>query len=251
MATPSWIIPAPKASTPAYTPKVDPNSGTYRDIFNYMDGGFYSPQSLIDPGLSQMGDNAQHNFVDPNAYNTWKAKGPYENVIGIEDYSGMGDDSKGAGKRFKVDYSKLPNGGMTKFGSVQDVIPIRSQKELNNLRNKGMVYYDPNYGLITHRNNKKDSLWDTIPGMAVQLGAGAMLGGAAGAVAGGAFAGAGLSSSVGTALGRFGAAVGQSNGKINAGQIGSLAGGMLGAPSWATGLARTGYDMAQNRGRGG
>jgi hypothetical protein len=229
--------------------KIDPNSGQYRDIFNYMEGGNYSPEERAF-GLSTIGDNAQHVFQDPNKINTWQAPDQFRDVIKTEDFTGYGDEGKGAGKRFNIDYSKLPNGGMTKYGSVADVIPIRSQYDLNKLKNKGMVYYDPNYGLITHRSNKKDSTLDKVTAGVVQAAAGGMLGAGLGAVGGGMLGGA-LSPSVASGLGNMGVGSLTSGKAPGLGSLTSLAGSYFGLPSWARGLASYGVNAATNRGQGG
>ena len=262
--TPRIGLATPKVTTQPTTPKLgDWATNTSQVDFTDAGGGTAKYRNIFDLGQRYTpnitsGDNANVHYDKPmlDDWSTWQPE--EENLKGIvsarmEQAGGEGFD-QGGGLKFDIDYSKLPNGGLTKFGlPVDQVIPIRSQKDLNDLRNRGMVVYDPNYGWITPRQNKKESLWSSIPSAAIQMAAGGFLGAGLGAglmgLAGA--SGIGLSPTLASGLGNMGVSSLTSGKAPGAGSLASLAGSYFGLPSWAKGLASYGVNTAVNRGRGG
>lgn len=163
----------------------------------------------------------------------------------INDIHGGGAESGQApGAIHQVDWTKLPK---TRFGSAEDAYSLEDGLgKGQHLIDPRMVYDDPVYGRITHRSNlyeparglNKYMPMLTMAAMAAMTGGSSMLG-LAGA---GSVAGPMLSAGI-SGLHNYG-----QTGRFN---WGSLAGpalgaglGAMGAPSWASGLARAGTGMA-------
>lgn len=236
-----------------YRRRPDPNSGAYRNIFNY-NPSVYSAYKDTGGEAGYIGANGQEGLEN------WSPE--EQNLKGIlsQTYdAGLGseDPGRGSGWRTTYDYSKLPNGGMTKMGRIgEGVIPIRSKEELNSLVDKRYVYFDPNYGLVSNQKYVKKSGLTKATDIAFPLVIGSMLGGAGGAL------GTAVASGLGAAGGSTGALLGSGLGKMGVGALTSgrvpgvgslanLAGSYFGMPSWANGLASYGVNAALNRGRGG
>jgi hypothetical protein len=136
----------------------------------------------------------------------------------------MGQD----GMRF--DFSKLPR---TRFGSVEETVPVESYTPLVNPRG---VVNDDNYGNITSRANiRRDNAW---LGPLLMMAMGAGMGGLVGAAGGG------------SAFKTASAALRGVQSGIKGNPLSALAGltGLGGAPSWASSLARLAASRFGGRG---
>lgn len=131
-----------------------------------------------------------------------------------------GQDGGRGNMAHSMDFSKLPR---TRFGSADQVMAVTDQM-MDKLKDRNMVYDDPNYGRITHwQNYNSGNDWvKNIPMMLAGAGFGA------------------LPLMPAMALPGIRLAQGFGQGGSPWGQLASLVGGAMGLPSWAkplTGMA--------------
>lgn len=119
----------------------------YADIFNYIMG----PQNTQWVGEGK-------GSVDPK----------YQGIINMVTDTRGGDDP-GSDRRVDVDYSKLPNQGVTKYGKIGvGAIPSMAPNtpvapgQQSTVKDRNLTYYDPNYGWITPASNQRVGLQDKL-----------------------------------------------------------------------------------------
>lgn len=240
--TPSWVIPAKTQQPQTQTPTFDPSKqGTHQGAFDYLNGNIDSSQ-IQNQGQWTGGEGGsyQDNFVDTRDH------GIFKDAVSITGRDYDGEAATGGGPKYQLDYTKLPNQGMTKFGRIDQVYQV---KNINDVLNPQAVVWDDNYGWVTSRQNRKPRLGDQIgPGIA-SLAMGGLMGaalpagmlssgvktgfGALPQIAKGNYQGAGLSL-LGAGLGAFGQGIGME------------------VPKWVIPAAKTGYQLSQmyTKGRG-
>lgn len=258
MGTPSWIVPtgSPAASNAAGRPSwvvsgepaapkaatnsgFDPNrQGTHEGAFDYLNGRISGDNHIKNEGqwVGGEGGTYQDNFVDTYDH------GILKDAVSMTGRDFGGEDAIGHGPGYQLDYLKLPNQGMTKFGRIDQVYQVNG---LDDVLNPNAVVWDDNYGWVTHKANRKPRLGDKIGPAIASLAMGGLMGAA-------------LPAGMATSLFKtgFNAMPGLAKGNINPVNLGlGLAGsfaGSLGVPSWVVPAAKTGIGLANmyNQGRG-
>lgn len=226
---PAWVV----SNTPTTTPKApafDPSKeGKYEGAFDYLNGNI-DASSIQNQGqwVGGEGGSYQDNFVDTRDH------GIFKDAVSMTGRDYGGEDAIGHGPGYQLDYTKLPNNGMTKFGRIDQVYQV---KGLDDVLNPNAVIWDDNYGWVTSRANRKPRFADKVgPGVA-SLAMGGLMGVAlpAGLAGGLVKTGMGIAPSI-------------SQGKFDPVSIGmSLAGnigGSMGLPGWVVPTAKTAYGVA-------
>lgn len=143
----------------------------WRDIYSYLVSG--TPQNIGDVTNSGGGDDPR-GTSGPSQFGTGKWVGneyqvpdKYKGIIDVQHTMGGGEDPK-ASSSINIDWTKLPNGGMTPYGRVDRTIQAEDpttpvgKGQQNILKDPKLVYNDPNFGWITPATNRKQSLVDKL-----------------------------------------------------------------------------------------
>ena len=121
----------------------------WRDIYSYL---------VSTPGNTFAGD-----LVTGKAQISDK----YKDIVSLHHQTGGGEDvSESMPTDINIDWSKLPNNGMTKFGRIdrtsaaEDPNTPVGKDQQSTLNNRKLAYNDPNFGWITPLSNVKKSTYD-------------------------------------------------------------------------------------------
>jgi hypothetical protein len=127
-----------------------PTGAQYSDVFNYI--------------MNTMPVDNVTSFSEGNL----KIDPKYSGIINVMDRQSGGDDPR-TSQVIDIDYKKLPNAGMTKYGLIgggalpaQDPSTPLAPGTQSTLKDPKMVYYDPNYGWVTPASNRKVSTGEQI-----------------------------------------------------------------------------------------
>lgn len=136
----------------------------YRDIYSYLISD--TPQNIGDVASTGGGDDPRGGS-GPLQFGTGTWQGDkyqvpdkYKGLIDVTHMAGGGDDPKGSSS-IDINFAKLPGGGMTKFGRVDRTIPAEDPNtpvgkgQSSSIKDRNLVYNDPNYGWITPASNRK------------------------------------------------------------------------------------------------
>lgn len=141
-------------------------AGDWRDIYSYLISD--TPQNIGDASMSGGGEDPK-GPGGPLQFGTGKWVGDqyqvpdkYKGIIDVQHTMGGGEDPK-ASSSINIDWTKLPNGGMTPFGRIDRTIPAGPPNtpiapgQQGILKDPKLVYNDPNFGWITPESNRKIS----------------------------------------------------------------------------------------------
>lgn len=234
--TPSWVV----SNTPTTTTgsSFDPQrEGKYERAFDYLSGGI-NADTIQNQGqwIGGEGGSYQDNFVDTRDH------GNLTGMVSIKGKDYGGEDAIGKGPSYQLEYEKMPNKGMTKFGRIDQVYRVQG---LGDVINPSAVVWDDNYGWVTPMKNRKPRFADKYGPAIASLAMGGLMGAALPAGM--------LTNAV--KLG-FNSMPALAKGNINPVNLGlGLAGAFapsLGMPSWVVPAAKTGIGLANmyNQGRG-
>jgi hypothetical protein len=212
--------------------------GKYEGAFDYLNGGINGDQYIQNQGQWTGGEGGsyQDNFVDTRDH------GIFKDAVSMTGRDYGNESAVGHGPGYQLNYEKLPNQGMTKFGRIDQVYQV---KGLGDVLNPNAVEWDDNYGWVTSLKNRKPRFADKFGPMIASLAMGGLMGAALPAGA--------LATGVKTA---FNLAPNVAKGNYQNALMG-LAGSALGSfgqsmnmPSWFTPAAKAGLSLANmHRGR--
>lgn len=234
---PAWVV----SNTPTTTPKApafDPSKeGKYEGAFDYLNGNIDG--SLIQnqgQWVGGEGGSYQDNFVDTRDH------GIFKDAVSMTGRDYGGEDAIGHGPGYQLDYTKLPNNGMTKFGRIDQVYQV---KGLDDVLNPNAVVWDDNYGWVTSRQNRKPRFADKFGPMIATAAMGGLMSTALPAGLLSKVVSSGFKALPSVASGNF-SPVG-----LGLSALGTV-GGSLGVPSWVVPAVKTGMSLSQmyNQGRG-
>jgi len=182
----------------------------YGDIFNYLDprtvGASEGPNAwaTVTPGthtrtVSNEGgtftEDVPNDVTTPGAVTIDQSKIPDKYKGLVSQYTGAQGGSQGD---IGYDFSKLPNGGVTKYGHINDMTSLGMDQskgptmfndatkwggrheDSTAVQDPSKVYWDDNYGWITPQNNifhpipEKNGVIDTIGNIGMMAGLAAM-----------------------------------------------------------------------------
>lgn len=152
-------------------PQFDPQrQGKYEGVFDYLNGNIDGSQ-IQNQGqwVGGEGGSYQDNFVDTRDH------GIFKDAVSMTGRDYGGEDAVGHGPGYQLDYTKLPNNGMTKFGRVDQVYQV---KNLDDVLNKNAVEWDDNYGWVTPLKNRAPRFADKFGPMVASLAMGGLMGAA-------------------------------------------------------------------------
>lgn len=233
---PSWVV----SNTPTTITgsSFDPSKvGKYEQSFDYLSGGI-GTDTIQNQGqwVGGEGGSYQDNFVDTRDH------GNMSGMVSVKGKDSGGEDAIGHGPSYQLEYDKMPNHGMTKFGRIDNVYRVEN---INDVFDPNAVIWDDNYGWVTSKKNRKPRFADKVGPAVASLAMGGLVGAALPA---------GLLTS-GVKLG-FNSLPALAKGNINPVNLGlGLAGAFapsMNIPSWVVPAAKTGIGLANmyNQGRG-
>jgi hypothetical protein len=214
--------------------------GTHQDVYEIYKYG--KPNFSGDAQLSPEGGGGG-GYYDFEGEKKWLEEHPYHQYIYDEDL-GSGEDASHHNIQKHVEWDKLPNQGVTKFGRIgEEAVRVNSPKDLNNA---DMLYFDPAYGWVTHKSNIKKADKNIIGkiGSNGPLMASLAMGGLMGVALPAGMVASGVKTAFNTApalaKGDYkAAAAGLVGGALGAGAQG------MGVPSWVVPAAKTAYGVAK------
>jgi hypothetical protein len=223
--SPAWVVKSGAVNPPANTAQpaaFDPTKeGKLQGIWDY------TKNTQADTGIAN---------VPTEQYK------PYVNYL---ENNQSGEDGMNRTQTWnEMNWDALPNKGVTKYGKIgEDAILV---KNINGLNDKNQVYFDDNYGWVTHKSNvSQDHNWLHTIGSNGALMASLAMGGLMGVALPAGMIAAGVK-------GAMGAAPGMMNGDWKSAAAGLVGSGLgsygvsQGMPTWAVPLVKAGVSTAAN-----
>lgn len=237
VSQPKWVVSSGSTTTPKSTGFDPSKEGKYEGAFDYLSGGI-GTDTIQNQGqwVGGEGGSYQDNFVDTRDH------GVLNGMVSVKGRDTGGEDAIGNGPSYELQYDKMPNQGMTKFGRIDNVYRVQGLGDVIDPRG---VVWDDNYGWITSKANRKPRFADKYGPMIATAAMGGLMSTALPAGLLSKVVSSGFKALPSVASGNF-SPVG-----LGLSALGTV-GGSLGIPSWVVPAVKTGMSLSQmyNQGRG-